>query len=347
MIQSSIKNETDKEVPKKKKSVAVDEVQLITKIEESEKALRPKTISEYVGQTNLKGQLNLILSSCKIRKVMPEHMLFYGPAGLGKTTISNLIAQEVGANFRAITASSLQKVGDIVALLSNLEENSILFIDEIHRLKGPLEESLYSAMEDQKIDILIGKGNGSTTLRLDLPNITIIGATTMVGRLSKPLRDRFPSIFQLELYSQSEMEQLIADNSAKIKLSLNQDASTMIAKRSRGTPRIANNILKRFLDLQLVTAKEVLDIDDIDNFFGTIGIYQKGLTKSDLKYMNSLRDTQLSLKTLSGILMEETDTIEQVIEPYLLYLGFVDKDSNGRRLTPKGLEFVNKSKDIV
>lgn len=343
MINSSFSKEEQKEdikAKKQKTSKAIEEKTNIIKVEESEKALRPKLLQDYVGQKNLKGQLQLILSSCKIRSSMPEHMLFYGPAGLGKTTLSNLIALELNVNFRAITASSLQKVGDIVALLSNLEDNTILFIDEIHRLKGPLEESLYSAMEDQKIDILIGKGNGSTTLRLDLPNITIVGATTLVGKLSKPLRDRFPSIFQLELYSQEEMEILINNNCKKIGLNIREEATTLIASRSRGTPRIANNIIKRFLDLQLVSSKEELSIEDINNFFGTIGIFQNGLTKSDLKYLDSLMSTQLSLKTLSGVLMEETETIEQVIEPYLLYLGLVDKDSSGRKLTPKGLEYI-------
>jgi holliday junction DNA helicase RuvB len=335
------KETTTKPKPEKKVSQAIIEIKDINKVEESEKALRPKRLEEYVGQKNLKSQLTLILGSCKIRSVMPEHILFYGPAGLGKTTIANLIANEISCNFRAITASSLQKVGDIVALLSNMEENTILFIDEIHRLKAPLEESLYSAMEDQKIDILIGKGNGSTTLRLDLPNITIIGATTLVGRLSKPLRDRFPSIFQLELYSLDEMVQMITVNAQKLNLSLTSEAITLIASRSRGTPRIANNILKRFLDLQLVNNITLLERDDILTFLSKIGIFEDGLTKSDLKYLNSLRDTQLSLKTLGGILMEETDTIEQVIEPYLLYLGLVDKDSNGRKLTPRGLKYIS------
>jgi holliday junction DNA helicase RuvB len=231
MIQSSQKSAKKNESGDKidaaiKSSVAKREVDEITVKQESEKALRPSDLDGYVGQENLKKQLELIIGSCKIRGTMPEHMLFYGPAGLGKTTISNLIANEVGASFRAITASSLQKVGDIVALLSNLEERTILFIDEMHRLKGPLEESLYSAMEDQKIDILIGKGNGATTLRLDLPNITIIGATTLAGKLSKPLRDRFPSLFQLELYSQAELEQLITRNAKKLGLVLTPGAIT-------------------------------------------------------------------------------------------------------------------------
>lgn len=338
MITSSL----PKEEKKLKPSEAKSEKKILTKIEESEKALRPKGLMDYVGQKSLKGQLHLILESCKMRSCMPEHMLFYGPAGLGKTTISNIIATELNVNFKAITASSLQKVGDIIALLSNLEENTILFIDEIHRLKAPLEESLYSAMEDQKIDILIGKGNGATTLRIDLPNITIIGATTLAGKLSKPLRDRFPSIFQLELYSLEEMITLISTNSIKIGLNPELDVINLIARRSRGTPRIANNILKRFLDLQLVQSKKTLNTDDVNEFFSIIGVYEQGLTKSDLKYLRSLNETQLSLKTLSGVLMEEVDTIEQVIEPYLLYLGLVDKDSNGRKLTPKGREMVIK-----
>jgi holliday junction DNA helicase RuvB len=340
MINSSI--EQNKQKKQTKKSEVLEEKKILTQVEDSEKALRPKGLNEYVGQTNLKGQLHLILESCKMRGSMPEHMLFYGPAGLGKTTVSNIVATELNVNFKAITASSLQKVGDIIALLSNLEDNTILFIDEIHRLKAPLEESLYSAMEDSKIDILIGKGNGATTLRIDLPNITIIGATTLAGRLSKPLRDRFPSIFQLELYSLDEMRLLIDRNSDKIGLKLNEEVVPLVARRSRGTPRIANNILKRFLDLQLVNGKAELIVEDVEEFFETIGIFEQGLTKSDLKYLRSLSESQLSLKTLSGVLMEETDTIEQVIEPYLLYLGLVDKDSNGRKLTPRGHDLVSK-----
>ncbi|MGL4758138.1 MAG: Holliday junction branch migration DNA helicase RuvB [Patescibacteria group bacterium] len=341
MINSSLKSEK-KSKKEPKKSLVIEEKQILNQIEESEKALRPKGLIDYVGQTNLKKQLHLILESCKLRKSMPEHMLFYGPAGLGKTTISSIVANELNVTFKAITASSLQKVGDIVALLSNLDERTILFIDEIHRLKAPLEESLYSAMEDQKIDILIGKGNGATTLRIDLPEITIIGATTLAGKLSKPLRDRFPSIFQLELYSMEEMKQLIVSNSVKIGLKIEPEVLDLIASRSRGTPRIANNIIKRFLDLQLVNEYKTLSVDEVEGFFNVIGVYQEGLTKSDLKYLKSLQESQLSLKTLSGVLMEETDTIEQVIEPYLLYLGLVDKDSNGRRLTPKGSDLLTK-----
>jgi holliday junction DNA helicase RuvB len=343
MIKSSKTDEliSTPEKPKKVSKVKT-EIDSIIMPNDSEKALRPKSLSAYVGQHNLKQQLNLIIESCKIRGTMPEHMLFYGPAGLGKTTISNLIASEVGVNFRSITASSLQKVGDVVALLSNLENRTVLFIDEIHRLKGPLEESLYSAMEDQKIDILIGKGNGATTLSLDLPELTIIGATTLAGKLSKPLRDRFASIFQLELYAQAEMIQLIETNCKKLKLELSPEATILIASRSRGTPRIANNILKRFLDLQLVNNISQLSLEMALDFFHKIGIFEHGLTKSDLKYLSSLLDTQLSLKTLAGILMEESDTIEQILEPYLLYLGYVDKDSSGRKLTPKGQAFILK-----
>jgi holliday junction DNA helicase RuvB len=338
MIKSSKQKPTKN--PKNTNSSAVLEYVELNLTDDSEKALRPKQLVSFVGQTDLKNQLNIIIGSAKIRNVMPEHMLFFGPAGLGKTTISNLIALEIGANFRAITASSLQKVGDIVALLSNLEPKTVLFIDEIHRLKAPLEESLYSAMEDGKIDILIGKGNGATTLRLDLPEITIVGATTLPGRLSKPLRDRFPSTFQLELYSHKEIKELINQNLTKLKLLINQSAIDEIAMRSRGTPRITNNILKRFLDLKLVNNYLELDLEHIFSFFDQLGIYHLGLTKSDLKYLRALKDNQLSLKTLSGVLMEEVDTIEQITEPYLLYLGFVDKDSNGRKITYKGLEYL-------
>ena len=344
MIESSKhpKNKTQNNPKKTKQNISkvIEDIETIKKTEESEKALRPKTIEEYVGQEGLKKQLNLILSSANIRQVMPEHLLFYGPAGLGKTTIANLIANEINANFKVITASSLQRVGDIVALLSNLEDRTVLFIDEIHRLKAPLEESLYSAMEDQTIDILIGKGTGATTLRIDLPNITIVGATTLVGRLSKPLRDRFASTFQLELYSIPELIKIINNSSTKLGVNIAEELTTNIASKGRGTPRIVNNITKRLLDYKIVNKVEEFDMQTLEVFLSDLGLYEYGLMKSDIKYLRSLERSQLSLKTLAGVLMEEIETIEQVIEPYLLYLGFIAKDSNGRKITHRGVSFL-------
>ncbi len=340
MIVSS-QNQTSKpkKEPKKKEQ---DEILELNQEVQIPSELRPQELAQYIGQKKMISQLKIIIESGKIRDTLPEHILFYGPPGLGKTTIASLIARELNANFKIIAAPGLQKTGDMVSLLVNLEPKTVLFIDEIHRLKAPLEETLYSAMEDGKVDLLMGKGQGASVARLDLSEFILVGATTQLGKLSKPLKDRFPTIFQLEPYQEREILELLDRNTDIIKLNLDTDAKIFIAQRSRGVPRIANNILKRLRDYQIVKKLVKIGLFEAKAFLEELGIHDLGLTKADLKYMQALLSGSVSLKTLGGILLEEVETIELVIEPYLIHLGFIDKSSEGRRLTLKGRDYIEK-----
>lgn len=325
--------------PKKVQSQEFQDLEEIKSLETEEDVvvLRPKKLSDLVGQANVVKQLKLILDSAVIRQTMPEHLLFYGQPGLGKTTLASLIANELKANFKVITAPSLQKIGDIVSILVGLEPNTVLFIDEIHRLKAPLEETLYGAMEDHQVDLVMGKGNGIDTLRMDISNFTLVGATTQLGKLSKPLKDRFPSIFQLESYDVHDMFLLVERSCNILKINIEDDAKMLICKRSRGVPRVANNILKRLLDYQVVHNKNLVKAD-IEYFFEQLGIFDEGLTKADLKYMRALLDGSKGIKTIASVMMEDPETVELVIEPYLLHLGYINKSSEGRSLTGIGKE---------
>lgn len=302
--------------------------------------LRPQKLDEYIGQEKMVRQIQLIINSAKIRNTLPEHMLFYGQPGLGKTTIASLLSKELGAHFKVLAAPGLQKTGDLVSLLINLEPKTVLFIDEIHRLKIPLEETLYSAMEDHKVDLLMGKGHGANIARFDLNEFMLIGATTQLGKLSKPLKDRFPSIFQLEPYTETEILQLIDRSSSILGLRISDEAKVFICRRSRGVPRIANNILKRLRDFQIVHKVDEVNLIQTEDFLHELGIYDKGLTRSELNYMRALLRGSVGLKTLGGMLQEEVETLELVTEPYLIHLGYLDKSSGGRSLTPKGREFI-------
>jgi holliday junction DNA helicase RuvB len=305
--------------------------------EDDAPALRPKVLRDLIGQGNIVKQLKLILDSATIRQTMPEHLLFYGQPGLGKTTLASLIANELKANFKVITAPSLQKIGDIVSILVGLEPNTVLFIDEIHRLKAPLEETLYGAMEDGQVDLIMGKGNGIDTLRMDINSFTLVGATTQLGKLSKPLKDRFPTIFQLESYDVGDMFLLVDRSCSILKINIEESAKLLICKRSRGVPRVANNILKRLLDFQVVNNRP-LNLSDVEDFFQELGIFDNGLTKADLKYMRALLEGSMGIKTIASVMMEDPETVELVIEPYLLHLGYINKSSEGRSLTNLGKE---------
>ena len=303
--------------------------------------LRPSKLDQYIGQTRMVSQLKLILRSAAMRETIPEHLLFYGQPGLGKTTIATLIAGELGLDLKIIAAPSLKKVGDAVNVLINLDQPSVVFIDEIHRLRTEVEETLYTAMEDKKIDIMIGKGQGISTVRMDLQPFVLIGATTQFGKISKPLRDRFPTIFKMESYSMDEMLELVERNVDILGIELDRQAKILVCERSRGVPRIANNILKRLVDLHTVHKTGEINGTQALEFLTELGILEKGLTKADLTYLKALRSGSISLKTMGGVLSEETDTIEYAIEPYLINLGFVDKDSSGRKLTLKGRTYID------
>jgi holliday junction DNA helicase RuvB len=331
-------------------SQVLDEVEVLQDKNDMGK-LRPTSMSGYIGQEKIVKQLNLILESANIRGIMPEHILFYGQPGLGKTTLAYLISTQLDANLKTIAAPALQKVGDIVSLLVNLEPRTILFIDEIHRLKAPLEETLYAAMEDGHVDLMMGKGQGLSIGKIELNPFMLVGATTQLGKLSKPLKDRFPTVFQLEPYSQNEILALLERNLGILGMAMAPKAKILVAERCRGVPRVANNILKRFVDLTIVHGIHTISYDDALNFLHELGIHKQGLTKSDLTYLRSLERSTLSLKTLGGILMEDTETLEVVTEPYLIHLGYIDKTSEGRRLTPKGRDFIEtfdkRSKDTL
>jgi holliday junction DNA helicase RuvB len=335
IIKNNDSKQDEKDIIKKIKKPIESEIKKL-ETEEDEVTLRPRKLDEIVGQEAVVRQLKLILDSAKIREKLPEHILFYGQPGLGKTTIANLISNEMNANFRVITAPSLQKIGDLVSILVGLEPNTVLFIDEIHRLKLPLEESLYSAMEDGQVDLIMGKGNGISTLRMDLNPFVLIGATTQLGKISKPLKDRFPTVFQLQSYNNTDMFVLIERSSDILKLKLDDDSKFLIAQRSRGVPRVANNILKRLLDYQTVHKMREVNVIQTTEFFEELGVFDQGLTRSDLKYLDSLKDGSLGLKTIASIMMEDPETLELVIEPYLIHLGFIEKSSEGRSLTIKG-----------
>ncbi len=338
---SGVLNSTKSQVSKSKIDETLEELLDDSSDIEAAKNLRPNQIRDYIGQSQLIKQLNIILSSAKIRETLPDHLLFYGPPGLGKTTLSSLIANELQVNFKIISAPAIQKSGDIISLLLNLENKTVLFIDEIHRLKAPIEEILYTAMEDKMVDVVLGKGQGAISTRMELADFTLVGATTKLGKLSKPLQDRFTTIFQLHLYEPSEIQQIIDRNIDILGIKMEYTAMVHLAKYCRGTPRVANNLLRRLLDFQVVNQLEIIDKAQIEEFLQELGIFENGLTRQDMQYLKALsQNVSLGVKTLAGILLEEVDTLEEVREPYLIHLGLIDKSVEGRRLTLKGREFV-------
>jgi Holliday junction DNA helicase RuvB len=312
-------------------------------------ALRPGTWDEYVGQESVKENLRVLITAAKERKHAPEHTLLYGPPGLGKTTLAYLIAKELGANLRATAGPIIDKVGDLAAILTNLQPGDILFIDEIHRLHKTIEEVLYPAMESGKLDIIIGKGPSARTIELGLPPFTLIGATTRIALLSAPLRSRFSGgVFQLEFYSDEEIGKILRRSAKLMGVDVEKDAVTEIARRSRRTPRTANYLLKRARDVAQLERSPITK-DVADKALAMIGIDEAGLTLSDRKILSVLIDKfrggPIGLKTLAAAAMEEEETIEGVYEPYLMQEGFLERTQRGRVATPKAHEHVGtKSK---
>lgn len=312
--------------------------------------LRPKTLTEYIGQEKVKQNLAITIEAAKKRAENVDHILFYGAPGLGKTTLAHVIANETGANIRVTSGPAIEKTGDLAAILSNLEEGDILFIDEIHRLKKAVEEILYPAMEDGAIDIVMGKGPTARTLRLDLPKFTIIGATTLASLLSAPLRDRFGIIHHLNFYQDADIEKIVLRSAKILQVEIDKESAREIAKRSRKTPRVANRLLKRVRDYCQVHEDGKISLSACLKSFEVLEIDDLGLDFVDREILHIIatkfKGGPVGLNTLAAASGEEVETIENVYEPYLMQLGFIDRSPRGRVLTEAafkhlGLEIVD------
>ena len=308
--------------------------------EEIENSLRPKQLTDYVGQEKAKENLSIYIKAAKHRGEPLDHVLFYGPPGLGKTTLAGIVANEMGVNIRVTSGPAIEKQGDLVAILSNLEQGDVLFIDEIHRLNRTVEEILYPAMEDGKIDIIICKGPSARSYQLSLPKFTLIGATTRAGQLSAPLRDRFGVILRLEMYTPEELSQIVKRSSKILNIPVDDEGAYQIASRSRGTPRIANRLLKRSRDFAEVKYEGVITAEAAASALNSMEIDELGLDSIDRRLLTTMiknyNGGPVGLETISAAIGEESVTIEDVYEPYLMQIGFLARTPRGRIVTPAG-----------
>lgn len=308
----------------------------------AENTLRPKMLNEYIGQTKVKENMKICIEAAKKRGEPLDHVLLYGPPGLGKTTLSNILANEMNSNLKITSGPAIEKQGDLAAILTTLQPNDILFIDEIHRINRSIEEILYPALEDYSLDIIIGKGPTAKSIRLDLPKFTLVGATTKAGSLSTPLRDRFGIVNRLELYSVKELDTIIKRSAGILKVSIDDKASLEIAKRSRGTPRIANRLLKRVSDFALVLGDGNITLEIARDALEKLEIDELGLDHTDMQILESIINIYnggpVGIETLATTVGEEPDTIEDVYEPYLMQIGFIARTPRGRIATPNAFK---------
>ena len=313
-------------------------------LETNEYSLRPTCLKDFIGQETAKENLKVFIESAKKRKITMDHVLFSGPPGLGKTTLSQIISKELDVGFKATSGPILAKPADLAAILTNLQERDVLFIDEIHRINHVVEEVLYPAMEDFQLDLMIGEGAAARSIRVDLAHFTLVGATTRAGLLSSPLRDRFGIPIRMEFYTHRELQLIVTKNAELLGISITSDGAEEIAKRSRGTPRIAVRLLKRVRDFAIVTNIDIIDKKAADAALKRLDVDPQGLDSMDMRYLKCILDFYnggpVGVDTLAAVLSEKRDTIEEIIEPYILQKGLIQRTARGRALTQEGFKYL-------